>query len=175
MKQLQGTPLKRFLRDFRRDNPNTLDIVLILESVTYPANVGSLFRIADAAQLTSMILCNATPIPNKTIAKVGRNKHEQLDWYYEKNTVDALKAVSYEGYHVCALEITDQSVPYFDFTYPEKIAFVIGNEDHGVTRAALAHCQSSVFVPMYGKGRSLNVHVSASIVLFHAIQSHLRS
>lgn len=171
MKQLQGTPLKRFLRDYRREHPNLLDIVLVLDSVTYPANVGSLFRIADAAQLTSMILCNATPKPNKTIAKVGRNKHEVLDWYYEPNTADALQTLVAEGYHVTALEITDESVPYYDYSYPQKLAIVIGNEDHGVTRAALAHCQSSVFVPMYGKGRSLNVHVSASIVIFHAIQS----
>ncbi len=171
MKQLQGTPLKRFLRDYRRENPNLLDVVLVLDSVTYPANVGSLFRIADAAQVTSMILCNATPKPNKTIAKVGRNKHEKQDWYYEKNTADALQMLQSEGYRIAALEITDTAVPYFDFVYPQKVAFVIGNEDHGVTRSALALCQSSLFIPMYGKGRSLNVHVSAAIVLFYAIQS----
>ena len=50
MNQLRGTPLKRFLRDFRREHPVTYDLVLVLQSVMYPVNVGSLFRIADATR-----------------------------------------------------------------------------------------------------------------------------
>jgi len=173
MKQLLGTPLKRFLRDWRREHPMELDIVLLLESVAYPANVGSLFRIADAAGASRMFLCNATPLPNQKIATVGRGKHERVDWYYEKDTEQMVTSLRDEGYHICAIEITDQSVPYYEFSYPNKVCFVLGNEDHGVTRSTLSLCHSSVFVPMFGKGLSLNVHVSGAVVIYHAIQSHL--
>lgn len=170
MEQLRGTPLKRFLRDYRRANPMQRDIVLVLQSVSYAVNVGSLFRIADAVNVRHMYLCNATPTPpNKTIAKVGRSKEFMVDWSYAESAVDVLAQLREDGYHISALEITDQSLPYYDVSYPEKLALVLGNEDHGVTRAALALCDSSVFVPMYGKGKSLNVHVSAAVVLYHAI------
>ena len=43
----------------------------------------------------------------------------------------------------------------------------MGHEDHGVTRATLAVCDAAVFVPMYGKGLSLNVHVALAVVLYH--------
>ncbi len=46
---------------------------------------------------------------------------------------------------------------------------MLGNEDHGVTRAALALCDTSVFVPMLGKGKSLNVHISAAVALYHIV------
>jgi tRNA G18 (ribose-2'-O)-methylase SpoU len=169
VKQLRGTPLKRFLRDWRREHPaGPHRTALVLQSVAYPVNVGSLFRIADAVGVERMILSGITPTPpHPTIAKVGRNKHTNVAWTYEESAEATLERLSGEGFHVCALEITDESAAYYEVAYPEKICLVVGNEDHGVTRSALALCDSSVFVPMYGKGRSMNVHVSAAVVLYH--------
>ncbi len=65
--------------------------------------------------------------------------------------------------------MTDHCQPYYAVDYPQKVALVLGNEDHGVTRACLARCDAAVFVPMYGKGRSLNVHVSLAIVGYHLL------
>ena len=174
MKQLRGTPLKRFLRDFKRANPVTHELALVLQSVMYPVNVGSLFRIADAVGLQQMYLCGITETPpHPTIGKVGRGKHTSVSWQYEKEAEEVLEQLRADGYHICALEITDASVPYYEVAYPRKVAFIAGNEDHGVTRSALALCDSSVFVPMYGRGRSLNVHVSAAIVLYHVLQHQI--
>jgi tRNA G18 (ribose-2'-O)-methylase SpoU len=54
----------------------------------------------------------------------------------------------------------DTAVPCHHFTYPQKTCLIVGHEDHGVTKAVLAECDSSVFIPMVGKGLSLNVHVA---------------
>lgn len=168
MQQLRGTNLKRFLRDFRREHPLHHEVVLVLQSVAYPVNVGSLFRIADACRLSEVILTGITPSPpNPTISKVGRSRDRDVSWRYVDRAEEVLAELRGDGYHVCALEITDRAVPYFAFDYPERLCVVVGNEDHGVTRDALALCDSAVFVPMYGKGRSLNVHVSAAVVLYH--------
>ncbi|MBW7959175.1 MAG: tRNA methyltransferase, partial [Candidatus Promineofilum sp.] len=48
-----------------------------------------------------------------------------------------------------------------------KTCLVVGHEDHGITKATLAACDSAVFLPMYGKGLSLNVHVALAVVLYH--------
>ena len=69
MKPLIGTDLKRFLRDYRRQHQPDFDIVGLLQSVEYPANVGSIFRVADGANLTELVLTGITPTPpNPTIA-----------------------------------------------------------------------------------------------------------
>src|SRR5687768_7950398 len=112
MKPLHGTPLKRFLRDWRRANPLTTELALVLQSVTYPVNVGSLFRIADAVRVQEMILCGATPIlPNPTIAKVGRDKHHNVSWSYQERAEDALIRLRADGYTVVALELTENAQP----------------------------------------------------------------
>ncbi len=168
MKPLYGTALKRFLRDWRRQHPPLGELALVLQSVSYPVNVGSMFRVADAVHLNRMILCGATPTPpNPTIAKVGREKHRNVPWSYADRAEDAVTALLQEGYSVIALELVDSAIPYYEMTARDKIAIVVGNEDHGVTRAVLDLCESAVFVPMYGKGHSMNVHVSAAVVLSH--------
>lgn len=168
MKLLHGTPLKRFLRDWRRANPPRGDLALVLQSVSYPVNVGSLFRIADAVGLSEMVLCGITPTPpNATISKVGRDKHQNVKWSYVERTEDALQRLKTDGYHLAALELTDASQAYFDIEVPRRVALVVGHEDHGVTQNCLDLCDSFVFVPMFGKGHSMNVHVTAAVVLYH--------
>lgn len=66
-----------------------------------------------------------------------------------------------------AVELTDDAVPYHEFEYPARTCLIVGHEDHGVTKATLAACDAAVFLPMYGKGLSLNVHVALAIVLYH--------
>jgi len=168
MKQLRGTPLKRFLRDWRRTHTYESEIIILLDSVTYPVNVGSIFRIADAVGVNEVVLCGATPVPpHPTITKVGRNKHQNVAWRYEEVASEVLDTLHQAGYQNVAIEITDQAEPYYEFSAPSRTCLVLGNEDHGVTRASLAHCDAAVFVPMYGKGRSLNVHISAAVILYH--------
>ena len=149
---------------------------MVLENVEYPVNVGSIFRIADAARIEELILTGITPTPpNPTIVKVGRNKHKNVHWRYEKEASKPIVELKAQGYRVFALEITEEASPYYEINWPAKTCLVVGNEDHSVTRATLAlcddaassHVRSGVFIPMWGKGLSLNVHVALAVVVFH--------
>lgn len=170
MKPLYGTHLKRFLRDYRRAHAHDYDLLALLQSVEYPANVGSCFRLADGAGMNGLILTGITPTPpNATIDKVGRFKSTRIAWTYEKDPLTAIAAVKEEGYRVVAVELCEESVPYHEYDYPRQTCLVVGHEDHGVTRATLERCDAAVFIPMYGKGLSLNVHVALSVVAYHLI------
>jgi 23S rRNA (guanosine2251-2'-O)-methyltransferase len=170
MKALHGTKLKRFLRDYRRGHPGRSDLVALLQSVEYPANVGSCFRLADGAGLTELVLTGITPTPpNPTIEKVGRFKSSRVPWRYEKDPLTAIEDLKRSGYQVIAVELCEDAVPYHLYDYPQKSCLVVGHEDHGVTKATLEACDAAVFLPMYGKGLSLNVHVALSIVAYHVI------
>lgn len=170
MKPLHGTKLKRFLRDYRREAPHDYDLIALLQSVEYPANVGSCFRLADGAGLTELILSGITPTPpNATIEKVGRYKSARVPWRYERDPLTAVGELKASGYQIVAVELCDGALPYHEYDYAQKTCLVVGHEDHGVTRATLETCDAAVFLPMYGKGLSLNVHVALSIVVYHII------
>jgi 23S rRNA (guanosine2251-2'-O)-methyltransferase len=168
MKQLRGTPLKRFLRSLPPRAPVAL--VIVCQSVGYPVNVGSVFRIADALDATEVLLTGITPTPpHPTISKVGRDKDRRVAWRTIDRPETALEELQARGYWIAALEISDESVPYYAVDYPKKVALVLGNEDHGVTRSCLSLCDAAIFVPMYGKGKSLNVHIALAVVGYHIL------
>jgi tRNA (guanosine-2'-O-)-methyltransferase len=168
MRPLIGTDLKRFLRDYRRAHKPAGEIVALLQSVEYPANVGSIFRLADGAGVSELILTGITPTPpNPTIDKVGRYKNLRLPWRYESDPLPAIEGLRGKGFGIVAVELTDDAVPYHQYSYPQKTCLVVGHEDHGVTKATLTACDAAVFIPMYGKGLSLNVHFALAIVLYH--------
>jgi len=170
MRQLRGTELKRFLRRNRPARSDDSHLVFLLQSVEYPVNVGSIFRIADACRVEEVVLRGITPTPpHPTIAKVGRHKDQRVPWRYVREATDAIGELRKEGFRICALEITDQAQPYYSYSPPEKVCLVVGHEDHGLTRATLALCEDAVYVPLFGKGRSLNVHVSLAVVAFHLL------
>ncbi len=165
MKQLQGTEIKRLMRSYRRAHPPQHEIVALCQSVEYPANVGSVFRLADALDLEEVILTGITPTPpNATLHKVARGKELRVPWRYVATPGEVIPELKAAGYLICAVEIADTAVPFMDYEYPERVCLVVGHEDHGVTNQTLSLCDGAVYVPMFGKGRSLNVHVSLSIV-----------
>jgi tRNA (guanosine-2'-O-)-methyltransferase len=169
MKQLTGVELKRFLRDYKRQNSPERDVAVLLQSVEYPYNVGSIFRLCDGAGVSELILSGITPQPpNPTIQKVGRAKSKNVKWRYVADPLQAASTIKAAGYQLVALEVAEGAVPYHQFHFPSKTCLVVGNEDHGLTKAMLALCDSAVFIAMYGKGRSHNVHAALAIVLYRA-------
>ena len=170
MRQLRGRPLSQFLKETAR--PQT-ELIFLLQDVQNPVNVGSAFRIADACGVREMLLTgiSAKP-PHPLIKKVGRGRDRRVNWRYVEEAPAAIAECKEAGFTICALEITAESVPYYQPEYPDKLCLVVGHEDHGVTNRTLSACDLAVFIPMYGKGASLNVHVSLGIAAYHILHQH---
>jgi tRNA (guanosine-2'-O-)-methyltransferase len=168
MKQLhKKKETKEFLRQVARPS---IELAFLLRSVEDPVNVGAAFRIADCVGATRLLLTNTTPQPpHPTIAGVGRGTHRRVKWDYFAEDAAAIADVKRHGFHVCAIELATGAQPYYAFGYPEKTCLLVGSEGLGVSKATLALCDSAVFIPMYGKAPSLNVHVSLAVVAFHAV------
>jgi tRNA (guanosine-2'-O-)-methyltransferase len=91
MRQLRGTPLKRFWRDLPSPRSAT-ELTIVCQSVAYPVNVGSVFRIADALDATEVVLTGITPTPpHPTIGKVGRGTDQRVPWRYVERPEAALE------------------------------------------------------------------------------------
>jgi 23S rRNA (guanosine2251-2'-O)-methyltransferase len=177
MKQLRRTELKRYHRAAKRAMPKPeQQIVLFLQSVEDAVNVGSVFRIADAVRAEKVILTGITPRPpDPRIGKSSRFKEKEVAWEYYEKPQEAIKALKEEGYTILALEITDQSHFYYEVEYPEKTCLVVGHEEFGVHKSVLDLCDGAVFIPMFGKGKSLNVHVSLAVLCYHLREQELNS
>ncbi len=169
MKQLRGKPLKDFLKKVK---PPETELVFILQDVQDPVNVGSAFRIADACRVKEVILTGISAQPaHPLVRKVARGKHRRVKWQYTEQAADAIVSLKTEGYTSFALELTAQSIRYDEVGYPDKVCLIVGHEDHGVTKRTLAACDRIIFLPMYGVGASLNVHVSLGITAYHILSA----
>jgi 23S rRNA (guanosine2251-2'-O)-methyltransferase len=169
MRQLRSkTKIKNVMRS-TQDAWNPIQLVIMLQDWSDPYNVGGMFRVADACGAALVCTGKTVHPPNPQIAVTSMGAHRRVEFeYYEKHE-DAALAMIELGYELVAVEVTDDSQHYMQYPYPEKTCLVLGNEQTGVYQQVLKHCQGSVFIPMAGKGRSMNVHVAAAVVAFEVL------
>lgn len=160
------TEVKRLMR--AQGKPR-VQLAFLLQDVEDPVNVGAAFRIADAAKAELLLTGITARPPHKLISKVGRAKDKRVPWRGFETVEAAFDALRSAGYRTFAVEITDEARPYHEVPYPDKTCLLVGHEDHGVTKRALSLADGHVFIPMYGKGASLNVHVALGVAAFHVL------
>lgn len=172
MKKLLAEEMNRLeLAEFHsaRKHPFTV----VLDNVRSMHNVGSVLRTADAFLLEEVIMCGITAFPpSAEIHKTALGAEDSVDWRYEKSAVEAVSELKGRGYKVFAAEQTDSSIMLQDFDPSEygKIAVVFGNEVRGVDDEVLKLCDGAIEIPQFGTKHSLNVSVSAGIVIWEIVR-----
>ena len=142
-------------------------LVVVAHNIRSMANVGSLFRSADAFGVAKIFLCGYTGIPPRNeIAKVALGAETWIPWEHAKLTHRVVERLQREGYTVVALECTKQSVPLSRLPATKKIALIVGNEVQGVSKPILKRAEVVAHIPMLGKKESLNVGVAAGCALY---------
>lgn len=168
MRKLSMPELNRISVDQYKDAEKT-PVVIILDNVRSLNNIGSVFRTADAFRLEAIYLCGITGTPpNKEIHKTALGATDSVNWKYFKNTVDAIEEVQKLKYLVYAVEQAEGSILISDYTpvAEEKIALVFGNEVQGVDENVMKCVDGCLEIPQYGTKHSLNIAVSAGIVIW---------
>ncbi|MDL2315355.1 RNA methyltransferase [Bacteroidales bacterium OttesenSCG-928-C19] len=153
-----------------------IPLVVVLDNVRSLNNIGSVFRTSDAFRVSAIYLCGitATP-PHKEIHKTALGAEESVDWIYFETVKEAVEKLKEENVKIYAIEQVEGSQMLQDF-YPEQgseIAVVFGNEVDGVSEEILEDMNGVVEIPQFGTKHSLNVSVTAGIViwdLFNKIQ-----
>ncbi|HEY4689371.1 MAG TPA: TrmH family RNA methyltransferase [Anaerolineae bacterium] len=168
MRPLRKTGMRRLQAGIARAHPPQAEIAFLLQNLDDPVNVGALFRIADACAAREMILVGETPMPpHPGISLTARGCERRVPWRHIQHIEDAIAALKSASYHLLALEIAADAWVYTEYDYPDKVCLVLGGEGEGVWPKTLRLCDGAVFIPMYGKGPSLNVHVAAALVAYH--------
>ncbi len=165
MKQLDGTGMKRLHRKWR--TVTTGKLALILDGLGTPVNVGSIARSAAAYRVDFMWLAGPTPqFDSPGVAKTALGTDRYLEHAAPATALEAIEAAKKAGYRVIGIELADQAEPMHELSFDGDICLVIGHEDHGIGKAAIAACDAVAYLPMLGKVGSLNVAVAASIALY---------
>ena len=145
-------------------------IVVVLDHVRSLYNVGSVFRSSDAFRIEGVVLCGITARPpHPEIHKTALGAEESVSWKYYERTEDAIGWLKELGYEILAIEQCEGSTMLQDFhRLPDrKYAVVFGNEVKGVQQQVVDLCDGCLEIPQYGTKHSLNVSVTAGIVLWH--------
>jgi len=140
----------------------------LLDNIRSLYNVGSIFRSSDGAFITELLLCGYTPHPpRKEIEKTALGATETVPWRYFRDPLEAAGAMRRAGVRLCALEHTDESIPYTRVSPSSfPLCLIVGNELTGVSPALLAMADMAVEIPMFGTKQSLNVAVAYGIAVF---------
>lgn len=149
---------------------------LILHDVRSAYNVGAMFRTADAAGVSKVFLTGYSPTPKdrfgrtqNEIKKTSLGASETVLWEQVSDLPQLITQLQKEGVTVVAVELSPKSVSLPDFQVPKKVAYIMGNEVDGVSKEICEAADVVVEVPMLGKKESLNVSVTAGIILYHQI------
>lgn len=150
-----------------------LPLVVVLDNVRSLHNVGSVFRTADAFRLQGVCLCGITACPpSPEIHKTALGAEDSVDWWYAEDTLEAVRELQAKGYEVLAVEQVEGSYRLGAFK-PEKgkhYALVMGNEVKGVRQDVVDAAAGALEIPQYGTKHSLNVSVSAGIVIWDLVR-----
>ncbi|MFM2339511.1 MAG: hypothetical protein RLZZ360_147 [Candidatus Parcubacteria bacterium] len=147
---------------------------VILYNIRSKYNVGAIFRTADAAKVSKLFLVGHTPAP--------QDRFGRIDTEIQKTSLGATMSVSWEsvvdgkalierlqadGVEVVAVEIAPGSISLYDYKPAEHVAYIFGNEVEGVPSDILDRVDTILEIPMGGIKESLNVSVTAGVVLLH--------
>lgn len=139
-----------------------------------PLNVGSVFRLADAAGLSGLVLGGTTPTPpNNKINKTARSTVRNTPFAIAIDTLAWLVDKQQSGALIIALEITDQSQSLLSYRLPGKVLngdkevfLIAGSESAGIAPELLATCDQAVHLPMFGQNTSMNVAVAMGAAVY---------
>lgn len=145
-------------------------VVVVLDNIRSAHNVGSIFRTADAFKADKVYLCGISAIPpSPEIHKSALGAEYSVPWEHSGDALDTVLRLRAEGYTVISIEQTVDAVLLQDFTPSQesRYALVFGNEVDGVQQCVVDASDSAIEIPQFGAKHSLNVSVSAGVVLWH--------
>ena len=186
MRKLRTIELNRLTLEAFKE-AEKLPLIVVLDDVRSLYNVGSVFRSCDAFRVEAVYLCGitATP-PNTEIHKTALGGEDSVDWEYFKTTEEAVEKLKQKGYFVYSIEQVEGSTKLQNLpeaheelfkqekesekqensSLPKGYAVIFGNEVKGVKQNIVDMSDGCLEIPQFGTKHSLNVSVTAGIVVW---------
>ena len=170
MRKLRTIEMQRLsVEEFRE--AEKMPLIVVLDDVRSLYNVGSVFRSCDAFRVEAVYLCGitATP-PHPEIHKTALGGEDSVTWRYFHTALEAVEEMHRQGTFVYSVEQVEGSTKLQHLTlHPShRYAIVLGNEVKGVHQEVVDASDGCIEIPQLGTKHSLNVSVTAGIVVWEA-------
>ncbi len=169
MRKLKNSELNRLSVNGYKQ-AKKMPVTVVLDNIRSLYNIGSVFRSSDAFLIEKICLCGITAKPpHRDIHKTALGATETVSWEYYEHTLQAVEELKAGNYTIVAIEQTDASIPLTRFKPQpgQKYALIFGHEIRGVDQDIIDRCDLCIDIPQFGTKHSLNISVSAGIVLWH--------
>jgi len=148
---------------------STLPLLLLLDTIQDPHNLGAILRTAECAGVDGVIITTNQSAPiNETVEKISAGAVSHLKICKVHNLVQTIDELKKDGYWIVGTSLSGEKF-YNQLDYKMPIALVVGNEEKGIRKLVAEHCDFLVKIPMKGKIDSLNVSVATGVLLFEII------
>ncbi len=154
------------IEEFRK--ANKLPLIVVLDDIRSMYNIGSVFRTCDAFRVESLYLCGICQKPPSTeIHKTALGAENSVSWKYFKTALEAINNLKKDGYYVLSVEQVEHSTKLQTFTPKQKkYAVILGNEVKGVHQEVVDASDGCLEIPQLGTKHSMNVSVTAGIIIY---------
>ena len=153
-----------------------LPLIVVLDDVRSLHNVGSVFRSADAFRVEAVYLCGitATP-PHPEIHKTALGGEDSVAWRYFPTATEAIESLHNDGFFVYSIEQVEGSTKLqnLQLDTDRRYAIVLGNEVKGVHQEVVDMSDGCLEIPQFGTKHSLNVSVTAGMVIWEVAKKFL--
>lgn len=151
---------------FKSENP----LVVMLDGVEDPHNLGAVIRTAEACKVSGVVVPERHSAPlTPTAVKASAGASAYTPIVRVKNLVAAIDEMKARGLWIIGLDPAGTK-NWTDFDYKGGIALVLGGEHRGVRRLVREHCDVLVRIPMLGNIASLNISVAAGVILYEVVR-----
>ena len=168
MRKLRVTEMNRLTVDEFKA-ADKLPLIVVLDDVRSMYNVGSVLRSCDAFRVEEVLLCGITAVPpHPEIHKTALGAEDSVSWRHYESAMEAVAELKSRGVRVMAVEQCEGSTMLNNYTPEEgrRYAVVLGNEVKGVRQEVVDACDGCLEIPQFGTKHSLNVSVTAGIVVW---------
>ena len=142
-------------------------MLLLLENLQDPGNVGTMFRLAQGAGVAGLILCGDTADPyNPKVVRAGMGAVQKVPWVAAEDGVTMVRKLQEQGIRCYAAHLSGDS--FYKADYRGGSCFLIGNEGKGLTGAITEACEGKIRIPMEGGLESLNAATAATVLVYEA-------
>lgn len=152
-------------------NSNSDDVIVILDHIEDPHNLGAIIRTCEAAGIKSIVLSKNRQVQvNATVMKTSVGTLQNMNLVSVSSIANCIDVLKDNDYWIVGTSLSN-SIDYRDVDYSGKIAIVIGNEGSGISALVAKKCDFLVKIPMFGKTNSLNASVAAGIIIYEVIRN----
>jgi len=154
---------------------NSLPLILVLDEIQDPHNVGAILRSAECSGANGVILTkHQSATITSTVTKVSAGATEHLKICQVNNLSQTIDELKENGFWIVGSTL-ENAKDYTEVDYKIPIALIVGNEEKGIRKLTASKCDFLVKIPMSGKIQSLNVSVATGILLFEILHQRQHS